>query len=84
MTNIIETMTLANIVRAYHGNLSRNQLKVARARLRRAGVTNLNKARRNTPYHVAPAADLQTDERADDGTVVAQVAATVRRMTEAA
>lgn len=87
MTNdieIAETMTLADIVRAYHGSLTRNQLKVARARLRRHGVTNLNNARRNTRYHVAPALDAQTDSRADDGTVVAQVAAMVRRTREAA
>lgn len=84
MMNLTETMTLANLVRAYHGALSRNQLKVARARLRRAGVTNLNNARRNSPYHVAPALDAQVDPRADDGTIVAQVVSTVRRTSEAA
>lgn len=68
------TMTLANLVRAYHGALTRNQLKVARARLRRAGVTNLNRARRNAPYHVNPTADVRTDRRAESGTLVAQVA----------
>lgn len=83
-TNLAETMSLANLVRAYHGaNLTRNQLKVARARLRRAGVTNLNRARRNTRYHVAPTLDVQTDARADEGTVVAQVVAMVRRTVEA-
>jgi len=84
MTNLAETMTLADLVRAYHGALTRNQLKVARARLRRHGVTNLNNARRNTAYHIAPAHDIQTDVRAEDGTVVAQVASMVRRTREAA
>lgn len=83
-TNLLETMSLADLVRAYHGSLSRNQLKVARARLRRAGVTNLNRARRNTRYYVAPVADARVDVRADDGTVVAQVAAMARRTREAA
>lgn len=74
-TNIIETMTLANLIRAYHGALTRNQLKVARARLRRHGATNLNNARRNAPYHVAPAVDHAVDARAEEGTVLAQVVA---------
>lgn len=72
------TMTLADILRAQHGNLSRNQLKVARARMRRHGVTNLNNARRNPPYHVNPTIDRRTDRRAEIGTVVAQVAYEVR------
>lgn len=83
-TPLHETMTLATLVRAYHGNLSRNQLKVARARLRRAGVTNLNRARRNSPYHVCPTLDARVDARAEDGTLVAQVASQVRRTREAA
>jgi len=71
------TMNLADLIRAYHGNLSRNQLKIARARLRRAGVTRLHKAVRG-PYTIAPAQDVVTDTRADLGTVVAQVAGIVR------
>ena len=66
--------TLADILRAYHGNLSRKQLKVMRAKLRRAGVTNLNNATRNAPYHVNPSLDRRTDVRAEPGTIVAQVA----------
>ena len=81
MNDLNELMTLANLVRAYHGaDLTRNQLKVARARLRRAGVTNLNRARRNAPYSVCPTVDLHTDPRAEEGTVVAQVAALSRRL----
>jgi len=73
------TATLADIIRAYHGaNLSRNELKVLRAKLRRAGVTNLNHARRNSPYTVNPSIDARTDKRAVEGTIVAQVAATVK------
>lgn len=71
--------TLADILRAYHSaHLTRNELKVLRARLRRMGVTNLNHARRNSPYHVNPSVDKRTDVRAAEGTVVAQVAAMVR------
>lgn len=67
--------TLADILRAYHGaTLSRNELKVLRAKLRRAGVTNLNNARRNAPYHVDETVDVRTDTRAEEGTIVAQVA----------
>lgn len=70
------TATLADILRAYHGtNLSRNELKVLRAKLRRAGVTNLNNARRNSAYTVNPSLDVQTDYRAEEGTIVAQVCA---------
>lgn len=70
--------TLADLLRQYAtSNLSRKQLKVLRAKLRRAGVTNLNNARRNSPYTINPAIDAQTDWRAADGTIVAQVAAAV-------
>lgn len=73
--------TLAAILRAYHGvKLSRNELKVLRAKLRRAGVTNLNHARHNSPYTVNPSLDSQTDYRAEDGTIVAQVAALTRKI----
>lgn len=68
------TMNLADIIRAYHGNLSRKQLKVARARLRRAGVTGYT-TEITGPYTVSVVADTSTDARADYGTVVAQVAA---------
>lgn len=69
------TTTLADIIRTYNqGDLTRNQLKVARARLRRAGVTNLRADIRG-PYTVNPTSDAITDARADMGTIVAQVAA---------
>lgn len=70
------TTTLANIIRSYNqtGNMTRNQLKVARARLRRAGVTNL-RADIKGPYTINPVSDAITDARADMGTIVAQVAA---------
>ena len=69
------TTTLANIIRSYNTtDMTRNQLKVARARLRRAGVTNLNKDIKG-PYTVNPSSDNVTDARADIGTIVAQVAA---------
>lgn len=74
------TTTLADIIRSYNttADMTRNQLKVARARLRRAGVTNLNKDIKG-PYTVNPASDCVTDARADLGTIVAQVIAdTVR------
>ena len=84
-TNLIQTMTLADLIRAYHGaTLTRNQLKVARARLRRNGVTNLNRARHNTAYAVSPVVDAAIDPRAEEGTVLAQVVAMVRRTAEAA
>lgn len=69
------TTTLANIIRSYNqSDMTRNQLKVARARLRRAGVTNLRKDIVG-PYTVNPVSDNVTDARADMGTIVAQVAA---------
>lgn len=71
------TACLADIIRAYHGTkISRKEMKVLRAKLRRAGVTNLNKDARG-PYTVNPSLDLVTDVRAADGTIVAQVAALV-------
>lgn len=75
MTNSTNTtQSLADIIRSYRGaSMTRNQLKVARARLRAAGVTNLGTGRGR--YTVNPTSDLQTDRRAEIGTVVAQVAA---------
>ena len=73
------TMCLADLIRAYHGNLTRNELKIARARLRRAGVTRLHKTVKG-PYKVPYAADAVIDTRADIGTVVAEVAAHARRI----
>lgn len=73
-----DTMNLAQIIRAYHGALTRKQLKVARARLRRAGVTRLHKDVKG-PYTVNATRDIVTDTRADEGTVVAQVAAMTRK-----
>lgn len=69
------TTTLADIIRSYNTtDMTRNQLKVARARLRRAGVTNLRKDIKG-PYTVNPVSDCVTDARADIGTIVAQIAA---------
>ena len=68
-------ITLADTLRAYHGKLSRKELKVLRAKLRRAGVTNLNNAKRNAPYALNPSTDKRLDRRAASGTIVAQVAA---------
>jgi hypothetical protein len=72
-----ETSNLANLIRAYHGKMSRNELKVARAKLRRAGVTCHHKSVKG-PYTLNPATDKRTDTRADEGTVVAQIAAFAR------
>lgn len=71
-------LTLADIIRTIHGNLSRKQLKVARAKLRRMGVTNLNQARRNGPYSVDVTTDLVSDRRAQGGNVVVGAAAVSR------
>lgn len=71
-----DTMTLADILRTLAvRNLSRQELKVQRARLRRKGLTNLNHARRNAPYAVAPHLDVVSDRRAEPGVdIVADVA----------
>lgn len=62
--------TLADIARTViASNLTRNQLKVVRARLRRANLTNLS-GRANGPYTVHTALDVPTDVRADAGTVI--------------
>lgn len=74
MTN---AMNLADILRTFNPRATRQDLKVARAALRRAGVTNLNHARRNAPYRVAPDAGRVTDARALAGCVVAAVAAEI-------
>lgn len=76
---------MSNTLAAYFRNLlpvnpTRKQLKVLRAKLRRAGVTNLNAARRNPPYAVDFASDARTDRKADAGTIVAQVAAIVAKV----
>lgn len=73
-TDDTNTMTLADIIRAVRGNLTRQELKVQRAKLRRRGVTNLNRARRNAPYHVDPTTERRTDHRADSGVVVISAA----------
>jgi hypothetical protein len=70
--------TLANLIRSIHGNLSRKELKVLRAKLRRAGVTNLNHARRNAPYAVDASTVEKSDARAEGGAIVVQVVAMVR------
>lgn len=68
------TMTLADIIRTVQGNLTRQELKVQRAKLRRRGVTNLNRARRNAPYHVDPSSAERTDRRALEGIIVISAA----------
>lgn len=68
-------MTLAQMLRTFKPLATRQELKVARAALRRAGVTNLNRSRRNAPYRVAPGAGRVTDARALAGCVVASLAA---------
>lgn len=66
--------TLADILRTAAGrNMTRNELKVARAKLRRAGVTCLNKERTGA-YTVDTSQDFATDVRAVEGTVIAQAA----------
>lgn len=72
MTNpTTDTLTIAAIIRNLtNANLTRNELKVHRARLRRMGVTNLNKARRNAPYKIIATSDERSDKRADAGVVV--------------
>lgn len=71
------TATLADILRTLRPTLSRKQLKVARAKLRRAGVSNLNHAKRNAPYKVDVTTDMRSDKRAEGGAIVVQVAAIV-------
>lgn len=69
--------TLADLIRtAAQSNLTRNQLKVLRAKLRRAGVTNLNKDARG-PYTINPDVEGHTDVRAEYGIIVAQTATLV-------
>lgn len=66
-------MTLADILRtAAASNLSRNQLKVARAKLRRMGLTNRNPAEKG-PYAVDVHSDNATS-RNDAGTIIASAA----------
>lgn len=66
--------TLADLIRtAAQKNLTRNQLKVLRAKLRRAGVTCLNKDARG-PYTINPDLEAPTDVRAEYGLIVAQTA----------
>lgn len=67
-------LTLADIIRNLHGDLSRKQLKIMRAKLRRMGVTNLNNARRNAPYAVDASTVEQSDLRAEGGAIVVAAA----------
>lgn len=66
--------TLADILRTVaNRTMTRNELKVARARLRRMGVTNLtNEA--SGPYTVNTSLDTATDARAEAGTLIASAA----------
>lgn len=67
--------TLANIARTViASNLTRNELKVIRARLRRAGLTNLTKSHTG-PYTVNTSLDVATDARAVQGTILVQAIA---------
>lgn len=72
-------MNLADILRSFYPRATRKELKVLRAKLRRAGVTRLHKDFRG-PYTVNVGDDVQADTRADIGTIVVQVAS----MTKAA
>lgn len=66
---------LATILRTVANRpLSRNELKVARAKLRRMGVTCLNKERTGA-YTVDTSQDFSTDARAEIGTLIASAAA---------
>lgn len=69
-------MNLADIIRSFRPNMTRKQLKVARAKLRRAGVTRLHKDTRGA-YTIAVGADVVADTRADIGTIVVQVASMI-------
>ncbi len=61
--------TLADIIRTINVTASKNDIKVARARLRRLGLTN-HASRAKGPYTVAAHLDVPTDTRADAGTVI--------------
>lgn len=70
------TMNLAEIARTLRPSLTRKELKVVRAKMRRAGVAGLSKTVRG-PYTVNTSADVASDARAEQGTIVAQVAAMI-------
>lgn len=60
--------TLADIIRTVHGNLSRNQLKVQRARLRRLGLTHLTAEK--GPYALDHASHATTTRTAEPVVIV--------------
>lgn len=61
---------LANIARALNPNITRNELKVLRAKLRRAGLTG-RPAHTRGEYTVNTSSDVATDARcAEGGTVI--------------
>lgn len=66
--------TLANIIRTFNPTASKNDIKVARARLRRMGITNKTNEVHG-PYTVNVTLDTATDKRADAGTVIVQAIA---------
>jgi len=69
------TTTLADILRNVStSNPTRKQLKVLRAKLRRMGVSNLNRARRNGPYRVDVSTETRSDKRAEGGAIVVAAA----------
>jgi hypothetical protein len=64
------TQNIAQIARTIHGNLTRNELKVLRARLRRAHMTNLT-GEASGPYTINVSADVVSDARTvDPGTAL--------------
>lgn len=65
--------TLADIIRTVNGNLSRQQLKVARARLRRLGLTHLNAEK--GPYALDPNGSEDTSRTVAPALVTAAIAA---------
>lgn len=68
---------LANIARAINPSLTRNQLKVVRARLRRANLTNVG-GNASGEYTVNTSLDVATDCRcAVGGTVIVQAIAEI-------
>jgi hypothetical protein len=66
--------TLADLIRTINtSNLSRNQLKVARARLRRLGLTNRNPAEHG-PYAIDAMQDIATERTAPPVILVQAIA----------
>lgn len=73
----MNALTLAEIFRAANPNVTRKQLKVMRAKLRRAGLTYLDKATR-APYEIDSQSDARTKRTATQA-IVTQAAAIIAR-----